>query len=266
MKAKGQKFKEMKERINAFFTRPIKAVILIATLFISIAFIGKRYEEREIVDVNITIQNLDNNFFLDESDISEILMSEGNEVLNGTELGDINLRNLESRLIKSPFISRSEIFVNHLGHLNVEVWLKKPIVRVIPELGSHYYICSEKSIVPISDRYTSRVMILSGKGLNAINGEDSLQSGFGAQLYDFVNVLLEDEFWSSQIAEIEVEEDRELILYPQITKQYIEFGTLEKRDEKLKKLRLFYDEVLPFKGWNHYERVCLKYENQIVCE
>ena len=36
--------------------------------------------------------------------------------------------------------------------------------------------------------------------------------------------------------------------------------------DKLKRLKIFYKQILPSKGWNSYEKVSVKYKNQIVCE
>ena len=60
--------------------------------------------------------------------------------------------------------------------------------------------------------------------------------------------------------------DGEMILYPQVTRQYVQFGTIDDWERKMAKLKIFYDRILPFKGWNSYTRVNLKYDNQIICE
>jgi len=51
-----------------------------------------------------------------------------------------------------------------------------------------------------------------------------------------------------------------------MTKQLILFGPMDEIEEKFKKLKLFYKEVLPKKGWNTYSSINLKYKNQIVCK
>ena len=75
-----------------------------------------------------------------------------------------------------------------------------------------------------------------------------------------------DEFLKAQIAQLEINELGEIVMYPQIGKQYIEFGKAENFEIKFRKLRAFYKEILPVKGWGTYQRVSLKYQNQIVCE
>ena len=58
----------------------------------------------------------------------------------------------------------------------------------------------------------------------------------------------------------------EIVIYPQVTGQLVEFGTTANYEDKLKKLMIFYKEVLPQKGWTKYERVNLKYEGQVIAE
>jgi cell division protein FtsQ len=55
-------------------------------------------------------------------------------------------------------------------------------------------------------------------------------------------------------------------MYQQVGKQVIEFGEAKDIEEKFKKINLFYEEILPAKGWNTYSRVNVKYKGQIVCE
>jgi cell division protein FtsQ len=55
-------------------------------------------------------------------------------------------------------------------------------------------------------------------------------------------------------------------IYPQITGQIVEFGKPENIEVKFKKLKIFYKEILPQRGWTRYERVNLEYEGQVVAE
>ena len=96
--------------------------------------------------------------------------------------------------------------------------------------------------------------------------EKNISSDNYAPLYKLINKIRNDKFWSAQIAQIKLQKNGEVILYPQVTKQYIEFGKIEDIDTKFKKLKLFYEDILPRKGWNYYSRVSLKYKNQIICE
>ena len=78
--------------------------------------------------------------------------------------------------------------------------------------------------------------------------------------------ISEEPFWKAQIAQMDLNMKGEIVIYPQVTGQLVEFGTTENYEDKLKKLMVFYKEVLPQKGWTKYERVNLKYEGQVIAE
>jgi cell division protein FtsQ len=55
-------------------------------------------------------------------------------------------------------------------------------------------------------------------------------------------------------------------IIPQVGGQTIEFGRAEDLNIKLRKLKIFYKEILPQMGWNKYKRISLEYAGQIVAE
>ncbi len=73
-------------------------------------------------------------------------------------------------------------------------------------------------------------------------------------------------FWKAQIAQAEIAKDGDITLYPQIGRQTIDFGQPENIEDKFKRLDIFFKKILPVKGWNYYQKVSIKYNNQIVCE
>ena len=92
------------------------------------------------------------------------------------------------------------------------------------------------------------------------------ESSYEEQVFNLLNINEKDEFWKAQVAGRKLKNDREFELFPQVTKQRVEFGLPVDIDRKFSKLMTFYKEILPKKGWNSYERVNLKFENQIICE
>jgi len=86
------------------------------------------------------------------------------------------------------------------------------------------------------------------------------------EVFEMINFITDDPFWKAQIAQIDIAENGELILYPQVTKQYVEFGTVENMETKFKRLKVFYKNILPQQGWNKYSRINLKYKDQIIAE
>ena len=108
----------------------------------------------------------------------------------------------------------------------------------------------------VSGAYVNQV--LKAKNLNA--SED------GRNLAALINTIREDEFWSAQIAQLDVDSKMRITIFPQVGDERIEFGKPDNIDAKFKKLMIFYKEILPRMGWNKYDRVNLEYEGQIVAE
>lgn len=265
--AKGKlNIDELKKSIKMLFKKPVKVLLTLMAMILLISFVGKRHNARLVDDVKISILDEKDNYFLDDVDIFNLMTLDGSEWVVGQEIGLINLKKLENRLNRNPYLRKTEIYIDLKGVINVKAWMKKPLARIIPDRGAQAYICEDHSLMPMSTRYSSRVMLIRGSGVDYIINEDSLKNDFGRQLIKFIEAVDRDPFLQAQIAEIEIEKDKELILYPQVTKQYIEFGELNDFEAKIDKLNIFYKDILPFKGWNTYDRVSLKFKNQIVCE
>jgi cell division protein FtsQ len=147
----------------------------------------------------------------------------------------------------------------------VDVYITRPIARILRSGKKDIYISDQGNLIETSTQYTSRVLLISGGYVSQFS-KNLKKDPVQRKLFEFLNYIHKDEFWKAQISQIDMNADGELILYPQVTKQYIQFGTLDDWEKKMYKLRIFYNKILPFKGWNSYTRVNLVYENQIICE
>lgn len=88
-------------------------------------------------------------------------------------------------------------------------------------------------------------------------------------LIGLVQQLSADRFWRSEIVQIvatTTADDRiTLTLIPRSGNHRIEFGWVEDCDQKLHKLRLFYDKIAITSGWESFKSVNLNYADKIVC-
>jgi hypothetical protein len=55
-------------------------------------------------------------------------------------------------------------------------------------------------------------------------------------------------------------------MIPKIGKQLIVFGDGNEAEEKLKKLKLFYKEIMVKAGWDNYSVINVQYKNQVVAK
>jgi cell division protein FtsQ len=153
------------------------------------------------------------------------------------------------------------------GNLVVSAEIRRPIARIVRNDGPDGYIAEDGTVMPVSDKFTSRVILISGPYVRQMLKQNNLSTTEeGKQLITLINTIKEDDFWNAQVAQLDIDSKMRITLYPQVGDERIEFGRPDNVDTKLKKLMIFYKEILPRMGWNKYERVNLEYEGQIVAE
>ena len=179
----------------------------------------------------------------------------------------INLKAIEDRIKYDKHILDAELFGDLKGNLIVNIELRRPVARIVQSDAPDAYIAEDGVIMPVSDKYTSRVILISGPFMKRLLEDESLnKSEEGTQLKAMIDFINEDDFWKAQIAQLDINSQGKITIYPQVTGQRVEFGKAENFEMKFRKLMIFYKEILPQRGWTRYERVNLEYEGQILAE
>lgn len=233
-------------------------------LLVSIGFVNKKQSEKQVQNVTVHIHNQDGNYFLNDADVMKLVSGKEGRVIPGTPLEELDLKQIENRVKSHKFVENAQAYTDLKGNLMINVWQAEPIARVMKS-GKDLYISDKGAFIPVSDRYTARVLLLEGDYW-ANQKENWLQDSTNVELFSLVNFVVHDPFWRAQIAEISVAKDGDITMYPQVTKQLIEFGDAYDYKKKFKKLSIFYDRILKDKGWNYYSKVNVAYKDQIVCE
>jgi cell division protein FtsQ len=246
--------------------KTLKVVIVVGILLTAIGFVEKKQREKECGRIVVDIDHSYDNYFVGESDVLSLMVEGKNQVLIGTNYADLDLKKIENRIKTNKFVRSAEVFRDLKGNLKVEVKQCRPIARILQNDGPDAYISDEGNVLPVSERFTSRVVLVTGEETKNLVEKELKKSENGNGLFQLLKYIDEDEFWKAQIVEVNINTKGDIILYTQISKQYVEFGKAEELEEKFKKLKIFYKQILPQRGWNKYERVNLKYHNQIVCE
>ncbi|WP_291779241.1 cell division protein [Cecembia sp.] len=239
--------------------------ILLLVLLVFIGFIEKKSAERKLSGIEVHVKAVSDVYFVDEKDILNALKGEFPLLQPGIAFTEINLHDIEKKVESHPFVKNAEVFGDQKGNLKVEIEQHVPLARISRPKAADGYISKEGLILPTSNHYTSRVLILYGNYAEKILEMKNLEKGY-PELMDLIRYISEDPFWSAQITELEIPKKGDIRMYQQVGKQVIEFGEAVDIEEKFKKINLFYEEILPKKGWNTYSRVNIKYKGQIVCE
>ncbi|MDH3652526.1 MAG: hypothetical protein OEQ53_22735 [Saprospiraceae bacterium] len=235
-------------------------------VFGAIGFSEKKYDEKTLTDVSVEIENQYDNYFLDEMEIKASLQTAVSGEFIGSSLRDLNLRAMELKLGHHKFVEVAQVFHDPKGNLTIRLYQSRPIARLLRPEKPDAYIGSEGQILPTSEDFTARVMVIGGPFVHTLAQNDLGTTHQGRSYLELLHFIEADPFLKAQIAQMQVDKNGEIIMYPQLSKQYVEFGMPTQIEEKFKKMMIFYQQILPDKGWNTYEKVNLKYENQIICE
>ncbi len=213
--------------------------------------------------LHINIQGEGNHFFIEKSDVVEILKKVNGGKLEGARISSINTKQMELELIKDQWIERAEIYFDKNNRLFVEIEEKNPIARVFNTEGNSFYLDHKLRQLPLTNRHPVRLPVFTGFPTTTVvmSKADSNMLKNIRSMSVYVN---KDSFLMAMIEQININAQREFELVPKIGDQLILFGTSKDMEVKFKKLRLFYQQVLPVHGWTKYSKINLKFKDQVV--
>ncbi len=246
-------------------------------VFVIMSLTKAEQEEYLMEKPAILIEASDENAFLTKDELYTRLVRAG-LVFPGQKFKDLNLRLIEQNISKMSEVLATKAYTNIGGSWNIDVKIRKPIARIYNKYGENYYLDELGFIMIPSYLYTARVVIVTGNipdritspSANEIMNNDTLKTIQNLdEIYRISKYVCNDPFLNSQIGQIHLLKNGDFVLIPQVGGQTIVFGsakTDEEVEDKFQKLIIFYQQGLPFEGWEKYKEINLKYKKQIVCK
>ena len=146
---------------------------------------------------------------------------------------------LEKNVATNNYVQHVDIYHDLLGNVIVEARQNRPIARILQPQAADVYLGADGRLLPLSERFTARVTLLSGEYMATLLGGNVAEDSVGAQVLELVRYVEQDEFWHAQIAQIDMNQHANITLYPQVGKQRIDFGKADHLSEKFDKLAVF---------------------------
>lgn len=236
-----------------------------------LGFVGSMRSAASCEEVIINIHADSGKNLVTEADIKNRILNKIGVVI-GEPLNKINTRAIESELRSSPFIKTARVYETINKKLVIELAERKPMVRLIDKNGKTAMLDTEGYLMPLSDNTVLRLPVITGHfEINSefinTNGHvsDSLAHVSLADVYTYASAIAAQPFWTAQIQQTDLNSYGDFVAYPQVGKHTINFGAVDKIEEKLDRLLIFYKKGLEETGWNKYTNINLKYKDQIVC-
>ncbi len=177
-----------------------------------------------------------------------------NQLMSMT-MEQVNLGELQSYISSLDRIESAEVTRLSNNKIRVKVVPMVPVARVWPLSGRSYYINREGKRISASRRYKVDVPQLYG-GIPA-----GASPGMLLPLLDYLH---SDPDMNKMITMISAADSSNIILVPAIRGHVVNLGNTSNISDKFRRLRKFYAEVMPTKGWEYYDTISLKWDNQVV--
>jgi cell division protein FtsQ len=255
----------------------IAAWALFAVLVLVVLFLARRKQEDTLIQKPVVaISVVDENAFLTETELVNRLERLHLYYAN-QKSKDLNTTAIEEHIRKMHEVDEVQVYKQLGGNWGIRVKIRQPYARVFNRSGESFYVDSDGESMATSPNFTARVVVFTGYindkcdsiSVQEINANPSLRSDRCLdEIYRISKVIHEDEFLNAQITQVHRDKWGDFILIPRVGSNRIVLGpagTDQEVREKLKKLKIFYQNGLPYVGWNTYGTINLKYRNQVVC-
>ncbi len=250
-------------------------VLFLAGLLTLLGFTGSSNMQKPVKGLNVSVTSANGNYFVCPSVVRETI-THAFDSLEGRVISQENLEEIYQLVSDIPWVERTAVYRTISASVNVDIRLKKPLLRVINRQNESFYIDVNGNLFPLSEAHTARVMLVTGHvpasldetssfrpGKSEENSEEAIETLEG--IYTLASYIAGDPFLNAFIDNIYVRRDGHYELTPKNGAHIIEFGDASDIEKKFNKLRMFYSRGINQVGWHHYNRINVAYKNQVIC-
>ncbi len=167
---------------------------------------------------------------------------------------DLDLNELECKLRASDKIERVNVCVLNNGMLAIDVVPMTPVARIF-DGSTSYYINTEGKRITADPRYHKDVPVVVGH---------FTADRPATRLLPLLDYIAADDALNALVSTVKQASNGDIILVPSIRGHVINFGDTSLVNNKFTRLREFYRQVMPVRGWDTYDTVAVKWRGQVV--
>ncbi len=203
--------------------------------------------------IDVQVVNADSTSFVTPEGVLSDLKGQGIKVV-GKHMGDINASDIEEALRLSPYLENADCVKCQDGRLLIRVSQLVPVFRVFDGEES-YYVNRAGKRMAANAYYHCDVPVVQGHFTRAYPP---------TRLLPLIDYVEGDSLLHSLVTMYCVRDTNNIIIVPGFSGHVVNIGNADGFDNKFAKLKLFYSEVLPKRGWNTYDTISVKWNHQIV--
>ena len=233
--------------------RNIILLVMAAALATGIAWARYKAGGERCTGVDIQIVNADSTRFVTPRGVLAELDKLGIKV-EGKRMGDINASDIEEALTQSPYLENVDCVKAQNGRFVIRATQLVPVVRVF-DGDESYYVNKAGKRMSATAFYHADVPVVQGH---------FTRNYPVTRLLPLVEYVESDTLLSSLVSMYSVTDTNNIIIVPDIYGHVVNMGNAEGFVNKFDKLKLFYREVMPNKGWLTYDTISVKWDHQVV--
>ena len=167
---------------------------------------------------------------------------------------DLDINALESQLRASDKVESVNVAILNNGTLAIDVVPMLPVARVFDGASSYYINASGKKI-SAEPRYHIDVPVVVG------NFSEKYPP---TRLLPLLHHIAGHPELDALVSTVSQERNGDIIIIPTIRGHVVNFGDTSMVENKFARLREFYRQVMPVRGWETYDTLSVKWRGQIV--
>ena len=227
--------------------------ILAVALTVGILWAREKSRGELCTSVDVEVVNADSTSFVTPQGVLTDLKGQGIKLV-GKHMGDINASDIEEALKVSPYLENADIVKCQNGKVLIRVSQLVPVFRVFDGEDSYYMNRAGKRMAATTF-YHCDVPVVQGHFTRKYPA---------TRLLPLIDYVENDSLLHSLVTMYQVRDTNNIILVPEISGHVVNIGNADGFENKFAKLKLFYREVMPKRGWNTYDTISVKWNHQIV--
>lgn len=172
----------------------------------------------------------------------------------GAQVSRVDTRDIEKYLESLSNFESVNCMLSSGGRLLVTIEPLVPVMRVFYGDNS-YYVNKDGKHIESKAEFFTHAPVVTG----------NFNSKFGPKdVLPLIRYIENDGLLKDLVSMIEAKDAHNLIIIPKMMGHVVNFGDTTRLEEKTKALTLFYRKVMPYKGWNEYDTVSVKFRGQVI--
>jgi len=246
-------------------------ILIIGLVSFLIFVVNKRQKSKVCIQLTIKLDTVQDVSFINTAQINKLIKDSMGEII-GKPMNGINIQKMERVLNSIPYLKDIAVYKTLQGEIKIDMKERKPIVHVFNKKNESFYIDDEGILMPTSGNYTSNVITAIGEinerfsmMLDLNNPTSINKNPVLFKIFIISKYISKDDFWDAMTDQININYKGEIELIPKLGKHGVIIGNIDNLDKKFNNLMVFYDKVIKKIGWDVYETINLKFNDQIVC-